>query len=467
LLGDAVMTLRKAVPLLALVALPRCAPASEEEHALRSSLSGSYQGCYTDSAARALPVFLGNGYDTQRCIDAARARGLAYAGLQYYGECWGGTAVGYERRTDTECNTPCSAAPSEMCGGGWRNSIYATSPAPTGYLGCFTDDAARALPVFLGGGFDVPRCIEAARTRGLAVAGLQYYGECWGGSAAGYAPAPESECNTACSANPAQMCGGGWRNSIYATNATPPPSTTARIKLVSWNTANAQDPSGQTAVLGPLNADVVFLQESGGSGASYASGMNAYERSVASGKTWTISSDGSLMTWHALASGYEIRDIGQNSWPDNYDWTYNPHRLAVRAAIDFNGITVTFFATHLDWNPNRDMTNHIENRTKLVSWLDTFSGRKVFGGDINAWTEGGPTWEGNEQRTTISQLESRGTDGCIELYDRATCNGMSTNGGWVPDHVYHTAGVRTLGYRVITQASLSDHGLLVYELEAQ
>src|SRR5262245_50124665 len=79
----------------ALVALPRCAPVEDESSARAKSplVNGSYVGCYTDDASRALPVRIGTGYDTQRCVDEARARGLPYAGLQYYGECWGGTNV--------------------------------------------------------------------------------------------------------------------------------------------------------------------------------------------------------------------------------------------------------------------------------------------------------------------------------------------------------------------------------------
>ena len=311
------------------------------------------------------------------------------------------------------------------------------------------------------------------RARGLAVAGLQYYGECWGGSAAGYAPAPESECNTPCTAKPSEMCGGGWRNSIYATGVSappplPPPPASTRIKVVSWNTRNAQNPSGQTAQLGPRNADVILLQVGGGAGASYASGMNAYETNVAkSGKTWKISADGSVMTWRPIASGFSVYDLGQNSWPNNTDSTNNPHRTAARVAIDFGSTRVSFIGTHLDWNPFGNMTNHIENRTKLLQAVDGISGRKVFGGDINAWTEGPSSPEGNEQRKTISALEQRGPDLCVELFGRTACNDDATNNGWVPDHVYRSSGLKTISYDVVWYTSLSDHGMLVMELEIQ
>src|SRR5262249_59728652 len=111
-----------------------------------------------------------------------------------------------------------------------------------------------------------------------------------------------------------------------------------------------------------------------------------------------------LLTWRPVIGALEIKDIGRNSWPDNYDWTNNPHRSGVHATVDINGTPIHFFGTHLDWNPNGDMTNHIENRTNFLQWVDTFSGRKLVGGDLNAWTWGPATWEGNEQRTTIAQF---------------------------------------------------------------
>ncbi len=95
------------------------------------SRPSSYQGCFTDDGNRALPVWLGEGHTIESCIAAAYAQRYPYAGLQWYGQCFAGYSLGYSRVSDAECNTPCNAAPSQMCGGGWRNSIYATlGPAP-------------------------------------------------------------------------------------------------------------------------------------------------------------------------------------------------------------------------------------------------------------------------------------------------------------------------------------------------
>lgn len=92
--------------------------------------SSGYQGCYTDDGNRALPAWLGGGHTIETCTAAARGQGYAYAGLQWYGECFGGNSLAYSRVSDAECNTPCNAAPAQMCGGAWRNSIYGTGGNP-------------------------------------------------------------------------------------------------------------------------------------------------------------------------------------------------------------------------------------------------------------------------------------------------------------------------------------------------
>jgi hypothetical protein len=45
-----------------------------------------YQGCFTDDAARALPVQLMDGATVEQCIQAAANVGYAYAALQWYGQ---------------------------------------------------------------------------------------------------------------------------------------------------------------------------------------------------------------------------------------------------------------------------------------------------------------------------------------------------------------------------------------------
>jgi hypothetical protein len=189
--------------------------------------SGDYVGCFTDNQYRALPQWLGQVSNVDACVSLARTNSLAYAGLQAGGECWGGNEVRYQQVGEKECKTLCTNG--QACGGTWHNSIYQTGitppfPPPSGnYIGCFTDSQERALPVLVGHVNDVEACVSLARDYGFAYAGLQYYGECWGGSRLGYSQVEEGKCNTLCTSG--QTCGGTWHNSIYGTGITPPLSS--------------------------------------------------------------------------------------------------------------------------------------------------------------------------------------------------------------------------------------------------
>jgi hypothetical protein len=222
-----------------IVSSPNVYPASPNAYGVFDNLNFSaaatpvagYQGCYKDDTARALPVqLMFTGATPQNCIAAAKLAGYAYAGLQSHGSCFAGNALAYAKVADSECNTPCDAASGQICGGSWRNSVYVTgnavvaAPKPV-YQGCYTDDAKRALPVeLMSSGATVESCNAAAQARQLRFAGLQFQGQCYGGNTLGKAKVADSECNTPCSANPAQTCGGAWRSSVYASGVTPPPA---------------------------------------------------------------------------------------------------------------------------------------------------------------------------------------------------------------------------------------------------
>jgi hypothetical protein len=99
---------------------------------VQGNLSGdSYKGCFSDDSDRALPVLAGDRGDMTPDACVQLCAGYAYAGVQYYTQCWCGNDLGRERRGDDECNTPCSGDGGVMCGGAWRNSIYSVgAPAP-------------------------------------------------------------------------------------------------------------------------------------------------------------------------------------------------------------------------------------------------------------------------------------------------------------------------------------------------
>jgi hypothetical protein len=89
---------------------------------------------------------------------------------------------------------------------------------PPYYQGCWVDNSNRALPNLLSsGGETVESCKLKAANAGWYYAGLQDGGQCFAGNNLGLSPAAEDECNMACSANPSEICGGAYRNSIWST----------------------------------------------------------------------------------------------------------------------------------------------------------------------------------------------------------------------------------------------------------
>jgi sulfur relay (sulfurtransferase) complex TusBCD TusD component (DsrE family) len=107
------------------------------------------------------------------------------------------------------------------------DSSYCTG---TTYLGCYTDDANRAMPVrLMSSGATVESCTSAAATRGFPYAALEWYGACLAGFTPSYNKTNEGECNTRCTANQNEWCGGAWRSSMYRTNLALSPITTGNV----------------------------------------------------------------------------------------------------------------------------------------------------------------------------------------------------------------------------------------------
>lgn len=129
-------------------------------------------------------------------------------------------------------------------------SLLVINPANgANYIGCFTDTATRALPVQLGNTtHTIESCKQAAYNAGYKYAGLQYYGYCFAGNTLGYTQVADSECNTTCTANSGQTCGGAWRNSIYSTGYNPPQAATS----IAWiqPAENAWGPAGTLTAAG-------------------------------------------------------------------------------------------------------------------------------------------------------------------------------------------------------------------------
>ena len=96
-----------------------------------------------------------------------------------------------------------------------------TSPfAPWTYVGCYDDQIhdPSTLPFDTFGPFNnmtVELCISSCKGNGYRYAGLEYYGSCYCGNAIQGPPANPSQCNTPCTGNTSETCGGANTLSIW------------------------------------------------------------------------------------------------------------------------------------------------------------------------------------------------------------------------------------------------------------
>ena len=227
-------------------------------------------GCYNDTVGdRTLETEIysipGASMTVELCLAACLAGGYTLAGLEYAGECYcdnslhngGGPAVD----GNAQCDMACNGNAAEMCGGPNRLNMYSyssgaastTSPSgsgtatakasstssttssgptvtslPTGwaYKGCWLDQQyGRILAVSEPNSatLTVESCVATCSEAGYSIAGMEYYTQCFCGNAIineGVLATSQSDCNTACGGNSAEICGGGDRMSIYSNQTT-------------------------------------------------------------------------------------------------------------------------------------------------------------------------------------------------------------------------------------------------------
>ena len=68
------------------------------------------------------------------CASLCAAAGYPFFGVQWYGECNCDNDYGAYGEADN-CDTPCTADESVMCGGSWANSVYRLTGA--GEISCY------------------------------------------------------------------------------------------------------------------------------------------------------------------------------------------------------------------------------------------------------------------------------------------------------------------------------------------
>jgi hypothetical protein len=218
-------------------------------------------GCYSDVVGdRTLETeiyTITSAMTVELCLAACQAAGFTLAGLEYAGECYCDTKIANGGVPETSgCTMACNGNAAEICGGPNRLSVYsynssgisvttatsvsvsttgtttATTSAsavgiatslPTGWIyeGCWVDEADGRILSYQAptvSTLTVESCVQACVAAGYTVAGMEYYTQCYCGDALvnEATKAAETDCNTACGGNSAEMCGGGDRMSIYS-----------------------------------------------------------------------------------------------------------------------------------------------------------------------------------------------------------------------------------------------------------
>jgi hypothetical protein len=214
----------------------------EPSDVIQSLIDFHYIGCFMDGPNRDLSgemTNMGGAASVNLC--AQLCAGFNVFGLQYYGQCFcdnnfgaGGAA------SEDECALPCTGDDTKICGGLWRNSVYAiTANHDTDavkaegveyrYVGCFIDGPTRDLsadPTNMGADASASACADVCF--GYSYFGLQSSSHCFCGNSYGsLGRVLDDECHAPCAGEMQDMCGGSWRNAVYEITAAPRLDTVA------------------------------------------------------------------------------------------------------------------------------------------------------------------------------------------------------------------------------------------------
>ncbi|KAF8961438.1 WSC domain-containing protein [Flammula alnicola] len=256
-------------------------------------------GCYTDStASRTLKTASYtdvNNMTIESCLAFCTPNGYQFAGVEYSRECYCDNVIESPGAPTTDgCNMPCTGNAAEICGGAnainiFNNTTVSTPPPPPPatikqtagtyqYKGCFEDGVSGAPRdllnrITLPGGVTAESCTAACQAAGFPLAGLEYAQECWCDTYMPLViPAPDSDCNSPCLADPTELCGAGNRLAVYQdTSATAPDPQqcltnsqfTSTTQPFSFNIQAVPTPSGGSPVsIGALELPATVGQPS-------------------------------------------------------------------------------------------------------------------------------------------------------------------------------------------------------------
>ncbi|CAH1711664.1 unnamed protein product [Aphis gossypii] len=166
------------------------------------------------------------------CVHSCYARRFPYAALVSSKECLCSfTKPSEEAMTDDSmCNTRCSGSSQHSCGGHNTINVYntglewQTSTIGNYYLGCFEESQNNRILHGYSRSFSVNTpefCSNLCYKFGYLYSGVTYKSECFCGNRSPNEPQfpklDDKQCNTKCSGDANQFCGGGWRMGVFST----------------------------------------------------------------------------------------------------------------------------------------------------------------------------------------------------------------------------------------------------------
>lgn len=196
-------------------------------------------GCYSDSVPARGLQYPWNNYRAMTvaaCTGRAAENGYRYAAVEYYGECWMGNVLATTSGSIANelCNTRCAGRQSEICGGSdamalYEDLSYQVDIGSFVLEGCYTDSVpARGLEYYETSANGMTNELCAQYAKGFKYFGTEWASECfWGNRLADTSVPASSGCNSPCSGDASQTCGGGDRLSLYIDPEyqEPPPPT--------------------------------------------------------------------------------------------------------------------------------------------------------------------------------------------------------------------------------------------------
>ncbi|KAH8891152.1 glyoxal oxidase like protein [Thozetella sp. PMI_491] len=245
-------------------------------------------------------------------------------------------------------------------------SIAGLSDFPAGWSaqGCWVDSLqSRSLPFQLPDSQNLTNagCAQACVARGYIISGTEWYSQCFCGNAIyfGNSKTPDSDCNTPCSGNSKDMCGGADRLTIYSSGAptvlNPPVVQTAGLNG-SWAYQGCVDDNTQKRTLfwqsfftGTLTANqcLNLCAQYGYAAAGLEYGQECYcgdpANIAAQGATFHPESECNVVcagNGSAYCGGSNRLSTYFWTGPPLYNWTFAQGNDAGQYQLLINGVTV-------------------------------------------------------------------------------------------------------------------------------